>query len=73
MSANEIRLFAKCRNESARLGAFFDHYRGLGVDRFFIVDNDSTDGSLDTSRASPTCVYFATPVPCVPLTPEWIG
>jgi hypothetical protein len=43
----EIRAFATCRNERLRLPAFLGHYRDLGVDRFFIVDNDSSDGSAD--------------------------
>lgn len=43
----EIRLFSKCRNERLRLPAFLDHYRHLGVRRFFIVDNDSDDGSTE--------------------------
>ena len=33
----EIRAFSTCRNECLRLPAFLRHYRGLGVDRFFIV------------------------------------
>jgi hypothetical protein len=43
----EILAFAKCRNERLRLPAFLDHYRRLGVGRFFIADNDSTDGSRE--------------------------
>jgi len=46
-SPMEIRAFARCRNEILRLPAFLRHYRGLGVDRFFIVDNDSSDGSTE--------------------------
>ncbi len=33
------------RNEGPRLPHFLDYYRALGVDRFFIVDNGSTDES----------------------------
>jgi hypothetical protein len=40
-SRDEIRLFARCRNEILRLPAFFQHYRAMGVDRFYIVDNES--------------------------------
>ena len=42
---SEIRLFAVIRNESLRLPSWLRHYRELGVNRFFIVDNDSSDGS----------------------------
>ena len=33
------------RNERARLPWLLDHYRGLGVDRFLFLDNDSDDGT----------------------------
>ena len=45
--AAEIRAFVKCRNERLRLPAFLEHYRRLGVRRFFVADNDSTDGSTE--------------------------
>ena len=44
---NEIRLFAIFRNESLRLPHFIQYYNQLGVDRFFLVDNNSTDNSVD--------------------------
>lgn len=43
---DEIRLFMSVRNESLRLPNFFEYYHKLGVDRFFIIDNDSTDETL---------------------------
>jgi hypothetical protein len=57
----DIRLFAKLRNESLRLPAFLRHYRQLGVRRFFLVDNGSTDGSLELLRAQPDVRVFTTP------------
>jgi len=45
-SPNEIRLFMKVRNESLHLPYFIKYYKKMGVDRFFIIDNDSTDGTL---------------------------
>ena len=48
-----IRVFSKCRNEILRLPAFLAHYRALGVERFFIVDNGSTDGSTEYLAAQP--------------------
>ena len=56
----EIRAFARCRNESLRLPAFLRHYRQLGVDRFFIVDNGSSDGSVDYLAAQPDVRLFRT-------------
>lgn len=45
--AGEIRLFSKVRDEDLRLPFFLDYYRCLGVDRFFFVDNGSTDSTVD--------------------------
>jgi hypothetical protein len=36
---------AVVRNEIQRLPAFLAHYRRLGIDRFLLIDNDSSDGS----------------------------
>lgn len=44
---SEIRLFAIMRNESLRLPYFHSYYQGLGVDRFFFIDNNSTDSSRE--------------------------
>ena len=51
--AAEIHAFSKCRDERLRLPAFLEHYRRLGVDRFFIADNNSTDGSSEYLAAQP--------------------
>lgn len=56
----EIRLFAMARNEDLRLPWFFDYYRSLGVDRFFFIDNGSTDGTLDIVRSQPDTHLFQT-------------
>ncbi len=37
---------AVVRNERARLPYWLTYHRRMGVDRFFVVDNDSTDGTL---------------------------
>lgn len=41
------------RNEHVRLPYFLKYYRGLGVDHFLIIDNESTDGSDDLLRREP--------------------
>jgi hypothetical protein len=56
----EIRLFSKCRNEVLRLPAFLRHYRKLGVNRFFLVDNASTDGTLEYLLKQPDVHVFRT-------------
>jgi glycosyltransferase involved in cell wall biosynthesis len=56
----EIRAFAGARNEKLRLPFWLDHYRRLGVDRFFIVDNDSTDGTREALLEEPDVHVFHT-------------
>ncbi|MCX2981323.1 glycosyltransferase family 2 protein [Halieaceae bacterium IMCC14734] len=41
---NEIRLFAIAKNEMLRFPFFLEYYRKLGVNTFFILDNNSDDG-----------------------------
>jgi len=45
LSRRAVLLAAVVRNEIHRLPGFLRHYRGLGIDRFIVIDNDSTDGS----------------------------
>jgi glycosyl transferase family 2 len=42
---DDILLFSTVRNEKIRLPYFLQYYRQQGVDHFFFVDNNSTDGS----------------------------
>jgi hypothetical protein len=49
----EIRALIVARNERTRLVWLLRYYRRLGVDRFLVVDNDSTDGSIDHLLAQP--------------------
>lgn len=56
----EIRAFMPVRNELLRLPSTLDHYRKIGVTRFFVVDNGSTDGSKEFLLAQPDCHVFVT-------------
>lgn len=47
LADGEIVVAACLRDERQRLPFFLDYYRGLGVDRFLLIDNDSTDGSRE--------------------------
>jgi hypothetical protein len=47
---DEVRAFLIVRNELHRLRFSLDHHRALGVDRFFVVDNGSSDGTVDYLR-----------------------
>lgn len=44
---DSILVFTAVRNERWRLPWFLEYYRNLGVDRFFFVDNNSTDGTAE--------------------------
>ena len=43
-AAGDVLLFTVIRNEARRLPWFLDYYRRIGVSRFYVIDNDSTDG-----------------------------
>lgn len=56
----EIRLFAALRNEELRLPYFLEYHRSLGVDRFFIIDNESSDGTPEILRNADDVHVFRT-------------
>lgn len=58
--ADEYRLYTVIRNEKWRLAWFCDYYRSIGVDRFFFVDNGSTDGSREWLLSQPDVHVFHT-------------
>jgi|GEM_PF-61610 len=45
IAPDEILCFVVERNESLRMPYFLEYYRSQGVDKFLIVDNDSTDNT----------------------------
>ena len=57
----KLILIAVGRNEASIMPAFLDHYRSLGIDQFAIVDNCSTDGSLDYLLNQDDIFAFSTP------------
>jgi hypothetical protein len=56
---NEIRAFMVVWNDALRLASTLQHYRQLGVDRFFIVDCGSNDGTVEALEAAPDVHAFA--------------
>lgn len=48
-----VVLVSVMRNEAGIVGDFLDHWRGLGVDRFVVLDNESTDGTTERLAAEP--------------------
>lgn len=59
-SAGSHSAFMVVRNESQRLPYCVEYHRTLGIDRFFIVDNGSDDGTRDFLLAQPDCHVFHT-------------
>ena len=56
----EVLLFTVIRDEAWRLPWFLATYRKLGVDRFFVVDNGSTDGGAEHLLGQPDVHLFPT-------------
>ena len=59
----EIRCFCCGRNEAGRIPEFLDYHRRLGVDRFFFVDNGSTDESVEVALADESVHVWRTEQP----------
>lgn len=59
-NSKEIRLFSILRNESLRLPYFIKYYQSLGVDRFFFIDNNSSDSSQKIILNEPNVHLFYT-------------
>ncbi|HEY4002235.1 MAG TPA: glycosyltransferase family 2 protein [Candidatus Xenobia bacterium] len=57
---NDILSVTCVRNEALRLPFFLDYYRRLGIDRFLMVDNGSTDGTLALLLAEPDVMVWRT-------------
>ncbi|MBF9234418.1 glycosyltransferase family 2 protein [Microvirga alba] len=62
-SAGQHSVFMVVRNERARLPYHLTYHRALGVDRFFLVDNGSDDGTTDFLLSQPDCHVFQTFAP----------
>ncbi len=58
---DEVAMVVVARNERTRLTWLLDHYRSLGVRHIFLIDNGSTDGSLEVFGAQPDVHIFSTP------------
>src|SRR5215470_1266946 len=56
----ELRAFLAIRDEIARLPDVLRHHRELGIDRFFVVDNGSVDGSFEFLQDQPDVHVYRT-------------
>lgn len=54
----EIRLFVIARNESLRFPYFLKYYFEKGVDRIFLIDNNSTDNTREIALSYPNVHVF---------------
>lgn len=48
------------KNERPRIEDFLNHYRLLDVSGFVLIDNGSTDGTLEYALEQPDCAVFST-------------
>lgn len=55
-----IDAYMVVRNEAERLPFLLEHHRRLGIDRFFVCDNDSQDGSMEFLLSQGDCVVYHT-------------
>jgi len=55
---NEIRLFCLVRNEILRIPFLLEHYKKLGIERFFFIDNSSNDGTREYLLKQTNCHLF---------------
>jgi hypothetical protein len=60
---SEICLFVATKNNETIMPAFFQHYRSIGVDRFFVIDNMSEDGTIDFLLGEDQTHVFQTDAP----------
>lgn len=57
--ANAVALYAIMRNEIFFLPAFLSHYRSIGVQQFYILDDRSDDGTREYLMNQPDCVVLS--------------
>lgn len=60
LRSGDILLFSVMRDEAPRLSWFLNYYRNLGVEKFIIVDNDSSDGTSELLLQQPDVVLYRT-------------
>jgi hypothetical protein len=58
LAPSDLPLLLVVRNELALLSTFLKHYRRLGVTRFLVVDDKSSDGSREFLLSQPDVTVF---------------
>jgi hypothetical protein len=59
-NTGEVRAFMHACNEILRLPYLLKYYRNMGVTRFLVMENHSTDGTLEYLQDQPDCHVFTT-------------
>jgi glycosyltransferase involved in cell wall biosynthesis len=62
VNKGDILLISCVRNESLRLPYFLKYYRAKGIDKFFIIDNNSTDDTLNYLLQQPDVYPWYSPL-----------
>jgi len=57
---SSVSVFANVKNEKARLPFFLQYYRDIGISEFYIVDNNSKDGTRDYLELQPDVTLYFT-------------
>ncbi len=66
LELRDIIAFVTVHNEALRLPYFLNYYRRLGVNKFFIIDNNSTDSTPDILKKQSDVIYFFSPTKAIP-------
>jgi len=62
LKPDDLSLIVVVRNEAERLAPFLRHYRELGITRFAVLDDRSTDGTAEMLAAQPDVDLFRSPI-----------
>lgn len=60
LGQDDVVCLFTCYNEADRLPYFLEYYRSIGINKFFAVDNNSTDSTADILKSAPDVTYFFT-------------
>lgn len=55
-----VKLYTTVRNEALRLPWFLSYYRSIGIEEFYIIDNGSTDSTVDYLKSQDDVALFQT-------------